>query len=77
MATSGENYWPPTGRTSWPLTREIFGQVVALFWSLVRFDRTDPVIESGVVLIVLASDESVEVLETSAAGRPGIERANW
>ena len=22
MATSGENYWPPTGRTSWPLTRE-------------------------------------------------------
>ncbi len=20
MATSGENYWPPTGRTSWPLT---------------------------------------------------------
>ncbi|WP_156423113.1 hypothetical protein [Rhodococcus sp. KB6] len=23
MATSGENYWPPTGRTSWPLTTEI------------------------------------------------------
>ncbi|MBP1053826.1 DUF559 domain-containing protein [Rhodococcus qingshengii] len=23
MATSGENYWPPTGRTSWPLTRVI------------------------------------------------------
>ncbi len=21
MATSGENYWPSTGRTSWPLTR--------------------------------------------------------
>jgi len=20
VATSGENYWPPTGRTSWPLT---------------------------------------------------------
>ncbi len=23
MATSGENYWPPTGRTSWPLTVEV------------------------------------------------------
>ena len=23
MATSGENYWPPTGRTSWPLTRAL------------------------------------------------------
>ena len=22
MATSGENYWPPTGRTSWPLTAQ-------------------------------------------------------
>ena len=22
MATSGENYWPPTGRTSWPLTED-------------------------------------------------------
>jgi ABC-type transport system involved in cytochrome c biogenesis permease subunit len=22
VATSGENYWPPTGRTSWPLTPE-------------------------------------------------------
>ncbi len=25
MATSGENYWPPTGRTSWPLTQTIYG----------------------------------------------------
>lgn len=23
MATSGENYWPPTGRTSWPLTAAV------------------------------------------------------
>ncbi|MFB9785465.1 integrase core domain-containing protein, partial [Rhodococcus baikonurensis] len=22
-ATSGENYWPPTGRTSWPLTHSL------------------------------------------------------
>ncbi len=21
MAASGENYWPPTGRSDWPLTR--------------------------------------------------------
>lgn len=25
MATSGENYWPPTGRTSWPLTPSLVG----------------------------------------------------
>ncbi|SUH12263.1 Uncharacterised protein [Rhodococcus erythropolis] len=26
MATSGENYWPPTGRTSWPLTELVDDQ---------------------------------------------------
>ena len=30
MATSGENYWPPTGRTSWPLTVVVQGRAAVV-----------------------------------------------
>lgn len=45
MATSGENYWPPTGRTSWPLTRRYSfraDQLVSSYGTLVNARRHVP-----------------------------------
>lgn len=56
---------------------EIFGQVVALFRGFVRLDRTDTVVEGWLVLVVFAADESVEMFEPSAAGRPRVEGTHW
>ena len=57
------------------LVGHVLHQVVALFGRLLRLDRRGALVERRVPLVGLAADESVEVLEAAAAGRPGIERA--
>ena len=54
---------------------EVFGQVVALLRGGGRLDRGRAVVERRVVLVVLATDEAVEVLEAATARGPGVERA--
>ncbi len=54
---------------------EVLGEVVALLGSSRRIDRRGPVVEGGVVLVVLPTDEAVEGLETTAARGPGVERS--
>ena len=56
------------------LVGQVFGEVVALFRRLRRLDGRRPLIEGRVPLVVLAADEAVEVLESTAAGRPRVER---
>ena len=46
---------------------QVLGEVVALLGRLLGLDRVETLIEGGVPLIVLASDEAVEVLETASA----------
>ncbi len=61
-----------------PLDRvvgQVLGEVVALLRRLVRLDRDRPFVERRVVLVRLAADEAVEVLEPAAAARPRVEGA--
>ena len=61
-----------------PLDRpvgHVLGEVVALLRGLVGLDRRRPLVDRGVVLVGLAADEAVEVLEAAAAARPRVERA--
>ena len=53
---------------------EILGQRVALLGRLRRLDRRGALVQPGVVLVGLATDEAVEVLE-AGSGRPLVERA--
>ncbi len=55
------------------LVRHVFHQVVALFGRLLRLDRYGALIERGIPLMRLTSDESVEIFESASPGRPGIE----
>ncbi len=52
----------------------VLGEVVALLGGLLRLDRRGAVVDRRVVLVGLATDEAVEVLEAAAAGRPRVER---
>ncbi len=54
----------------------VLGEVIALFGGLFRLDGSGAFINGGVVLVGLAADEAVEVLEPPAAGGPGIERTH-
>ena len=56
------------------LVGHVLGEVVPLFRRLLRLDRRGALIDGGIVLIGLAADEAVEVLEAAAARRPLIER---
>ena len=56
------------------LVSQILGQVVALLRRLLRLHRRRAVIERRVVLVVLAADEPVELLEPTSARRPGVKR---
>ncbi len=56
------------------LVGQILGQVVALGRRLRRLDRGGALVQGRVPLVVLAADETVEVLEAAAAGRPCRER---
>ncbi len=56
------------------LVGHVLGEVVALLGRLVGLDRSGSFVDRGVVLVRLAADEAVEVLEASAAGRPRVER---
>ena len=55
------------------LVGHVLGEVVALLRRLLRLHRRRALVEGRVVLIRLTADEAVEVLETAAAGRPGVE----
>ena len=56
------------------LIGQILGQVIALGRGLRRLNRRGALIQRRVPLVVLAADESVEVLEPATAGRPRGER---
>ena len=53
---------------------EILGERVALLGRLRRLDRRGALVQPGVVLVGLAADEAVEVLEARSGG-PLVERA--
>ena len=55
---------------------QVLGQVVALLRGRRRLDRRRALVERRVVLVRLAAEEAVEVLEAAAAGRPGVEGAH-
>ena len=50
-------------------------EVVAFLRRLVHFNRGGALVQRGVPLVGLSADESVEILETAAAGGPGVEGA--
>ena len=52
------------------LVGHVLGEVVALLRRRSRLDRRRALVERRVVLVGLAADEAVEVLEAAAAGRP-------
>ena len=56
------------------LVGHVAHQVVALVGRAVGLDRRRALIQRRVVLVRLAADEPVEVLEAAAAGRPVVER---
>ena len=58
------------------LGRPILGEVTALFGGLFRLDRHRAVIDRGIQLVGLITDEAVKILKPAAAGGPGIERAD-
>ena len=47
------------------LVGEVLSEVIPLLGGLGRLDRCSPLVEGRVVLVVLAADEPIEVLETS------------
>ncbi len=55
---------------------EIFVERVSLLRCPGRLDARGSFVETGIVLIGLATEESIEVLEAPAAGRPMIERSD-
>ena len=55
----------------------VLREVVALLRGPVRLDRRRAVVERRRVLVRLAADEPVEVLEAAAATGPGVERPQW
>ncbi len=56
------------------MVREIIGQVVTLLGRGRRLDRSRPVVQGRVPLVVLPADEPVEVLEPATTRRPCVER---
>ena len=56
------------------VVREILGEVVALLRRRRRLDRCRAVVQRRIPLVVLAADESVELLEPATARRPRVER---
>jgi hypothetical protein len=54
----------------------VLGEVVALFRRAVRLDRRRAVVDRRRILVGLATDEAVEVLETAAGAGPGVKRAH-
>ncbi len=54
----------------------VLGEVVPLLGQAIRLDRDRPVVERRGVLVRLAAQEPVEVLEPAATGRPRLERAH-
>src|SRR6266496_1567840 len=51
--------------------------MVTLLRRLLRLDRGRALVEGRVVLVCLAADEAVEILEAAAAARPRVEGPEW
>ena len=58
------------------LVGHVLGEVVALLGRPLRLDRRRALVERRVVLVRLAADEAVEVLEAPPPAGPGVERAH-
>ena len=56
------------------LVGHVFHEVVTLFGGAVDLHRCGALIQAGIPLVGLTTDEAVEVLETSARRRPRVER---
>ena len=56
------------------LVGHVLHEVIALFGRFLGFDRRRAFVQRRVPLVRLAADEAVEIFETAAAGRPGVER---
>ena len=57
------------------LIGQVLGQVIALGRRFRRLDRRRAFIERRVPLVILATDEAVEIFEATATGRPRGERS--
>ena len=55
------------------LVGRVLREVVSLLGRLLGLHRRRALVDRGVVLVRLAADEAVEVLEPTAAGRPSVE----
>ncbi len=58
------------------LVGEVLGQVITLLGCFGRLDRDRALVQRRVVLVGLAADEAVEVLEAAAGARPVVERTH-
>ena len=56
------------------LVGHVFGEVIAFFGRLGRLQRRGPFIDRRVILVGLAAEKAIEVLEAAAARGPRIER---
>ena len=56
------------------LVGHVFGEVIAFFGRLGRLQRRGPFVDRGVILVGLAAEKAIEVLEAAAARGPRIER---
>src|SRR5438270_3754786 len=59
------------------LIRHVFREVIAFFRSLVGLHRYGAFINGRIVLVRLTANEPIEIFESTAAGRPLIERTHW
>ena len=55
------------------LVGHVLREVIAFLWRLLRLDRMGAFVDAGVVLVGLAADEAVEVLEAAARAGPAVE----
>ena len=58
------------------VVRQILRQVITLLGRRRRLDRGRTAVQGGIPLVVLTTDEAIEVLEAAATRRPGVERAH-
>src|SRR5512137_1753751 len=55
------------------LVGHVLREVIAFLWRLFWLDRMGALVDAGVVLVGLAADEAVEVLEAAARAGPVVE----
>ena len=58
------------------LVGHVLNEMIALFGCFLGLDRIGALVERRIPLVRLAADETVEIFETAAARRPGVERSH-